>query len=143
MIKISFLIPIAEGIVEIGTFRSVTCFAHVAVKVRQKLLDINKAFKMAFNINVKVRPVVLFQICDAYERRNMENHRVIGTLLGKSLIFKLLFGQVFVGLFHGKNLKLREKLVKTLKMKDRCPKSIGDAKQTLDIRVEQNYVWQQ
>ena len=38
---------------------------------------------MAFNINVKVRPVVLFQICDAYERRNMENHRVIGTLLGK------------------------------------------------------------
>ena len=55
----------------------------MAVKVRQKLLDINKAFKMAFNINVKVRPVVLFQICDAYERRNMENHRVIGTLLGK------------------------------------------------------------
>jgi translation initiation factor 3 subunit F len=38
---------------------------------------------MAFNIKiVKVRPVVPFQICDAYERRNMENHRVIGTLLG-------------------------------------------------------------
>ena len=37
-------------------------------------------------------------------------------------------------------LKLRgkqtEKLVKTLKMKDRCPKSVGDAKQTLEIRVE-------
>merc|ERR1712012_840097 len=37
---------------------------------------------MAFNINVKVRPVVLFQIADAYERRSMENHRVIGTLVG-------------------------------------------------------------
>lgn len=37
---------------------------------------------MAVNIRVRVRPVVLFQICDAYERRSMENHRVIGTLLG-------------------------------------------------------------
>lgn len=49
---------------------------------------------MAFNIHVKVRPVVLFQICDAYERRNIENHRVIGTLLGKKLqaSFQFLFG---------------------------------------------------
>ena len=39
---------------------------------------------MSFNIHVKVRPVVLFQICDAYERRPMENERVIGTLLGKT-----------------------------------------------------------
>jgi len=37
---------------------------------------------MSFNLQVKVRPVVLFQICDAYERRNIENDRVIGTLLG-------------------------------------------------------------
>lgn len=36
----------------------------------------------AVNIRVKVHPVVLFQIADAYERRNMENHRVIGTLVG-------------------------------------------------------------
>lgn len=39
------------------------------------------------NLTVKVHPVVLFQIVDAYERRNAEQQRVIGTLLGK---FKLL-----------------------------------------------------
>ncbi len=46
---------------------------------------------MAFNIHVRVRPVILFQICDAYERRNMENHRVIGTLLGKPKISLLVW----------------------------------------------------
>jgi len=56
--------------------------AHVAVKSSAKVVGHQQSLKMAFNINVKVRPVVLFQICDAYERRNMENHRVIGTLLG-------------------------------------------------------------
>lgn len=35
------------------------------------------------NISVKVHPVVLFQIIDAYERRNVDAHRVIGTLLGE------------------------------------------------------------
>merc|ERR1712227_1003398 len=55
---------------------------HVAVKSSAKVVGHQQSLKMAFNINVKVRPVVLFQICDAYERRNMENHRVIGTLLG-------------------------------------------------------------
>ena len=41
---------------------------------------------MAFNIKVvKVRPVVPFQIWDAYESRNADNHRVIGTLLGKNI----------------------------------------------------------
>ncbi|NP_001040528.1 eukaryotic translation initiation factor 3 subunit F [Bombyx mandarina] len=39
---------------------------------------------MALNISVKVHPVVLFQIVDAYERRNADSHRVIGTLLGTS-----------------------------------------------------------
>ena len=37
---------------------------------------------MALNLTVKVHPVVLFQIVDAYERRSAESHRVIGTLLG-------------------------------------------------------------
>ncbi|KAE8750613.1 hypothetical protein FOCC_FOCC002593 [Frankliniella occidentalis] len=37
---------------------------------------------MAYNLSVKVHPVVLFQIVDAYERRNADAHRVIGTLLG-------------------------------------------------------------
>ncbi|KAJ8971439.1 hypothetical protein NQ314_000695 [Rhamnusium bicolor] len=37
---------------------------------------------MALNLQVKVHPVVLFQIVDAYERRNADSHRVIGTLLG-------------------------------------------------------------
>lgn len=38
---------------------------------------------MALNLVVKVHPVVLFQIVDAYERRNADALRVIGTLLGK------------------------------------------------------------
>lgn len=38
---------------------------------------------MAYNLSVKVHPVVLFQIVDAYERRNADAHRVIGTLLGE------------------------------------------------------------
>ena len=38
---------------------------------------------MAVNIQVKVHPVVLFQIADAYERRAVDNHRVIGTLVGE------------------------------------------------------------
>merc|ERR1711936_258188 len=54
----------------------------MGVKSSAKVVGHQQSLKMAFNINVKVRPVVLFQICDAYERRNMENHRVIGTLLG-------------------------------------------------------------
>ena len=37
----------------------------------------------AVNLRVKVHPSVLFQITDAYERRNVENHRVIGTLIGE------------------------------------------------------------
>ncbi|XP_014242831.1 eukaryotic translation initiation factor 3 subunit F [Cimex lectularius] len=37
---------------------------------------------MALNLIVKVHPVVLFQIVDAYERRNADANRVIGTLLG-------------------------------------------------------------
>jgi len=39
---------------------------------------------MALNLTVKVHPVVLFQIVDAYERRNVDAHRVIGTLMGKN-----------------------------------------------------------
>merc|ERR1712109_194376 len=42
----------------------------------------NPPCNMAVNIRVKVHPVVLFQIADAYERRDMEKYRVIGTLLG-------------------------------------------------------------
>jgi translation initiation factor 3 subunit F len=36
----------------------------------------------AVNLRCRVHPSVLFQIADAYERRSMENHRVIGTLVG-------------------------------------------------------------
>ena len=39
---------------------------------------------MAVNVQVKVHPVVLFQIADAFERRSRDNHRVIGTLVGES-----------------------------------------------------------
>jgi translation initiation factor 3 subunit F len=41
---------------------------------------------MALSTTVKVHPVVLFQIVDAYERRNADAHRVIGTLLGNFYI---------------------------------------------------------
>lgn len=41
---------------------------------------------MALNLTVKVHPVVLFQIVDAYERRNNDAHRVIGTLMGMFLL---------------------------------------------------------
>jgi translation initiation factor 3 subunit F len=41
---------------------------------------------MALNLTVKVHPVVLFQIVDAYERRKAESLRVIGTLLGNMFI---------------------------------------------------------
>lgn len=44
--------------------------------------------KMAFNLTVRVHPVVLFQIVDAYERRNADSLRVIGTLLGKSRLIR-------------------------------------------------------
>lgn len=37
---------------------------------------------MALNLTLRIHPVVLFQIVDAYERRNADSHRVIGTLLG-------------------------------------------------------------
>lgn len=37
----------------------------------------------ALNLTVRVHPLVLFQVVDAYERRNVDSERVIGTLLGK------------------------------------------------------------
>lgn len=49
---------------------------------------------MALNLSVKVHPVVLFQIVDAYERRNADSHRVIGTLLGKYCFRRLLLTKV-------------------------------------------------
>lgn len=36
----------------------------------------------SLNLTIRVHPVVLFQVVDAYERRNAESMRVIGTLLG-------------------------------------------------------------
>jgi translation initiation factor 3 subunit F len=47
----------------------------------------------ALNLTVKMHPVVLFQIVDAYERRNADSHRVIGTLLGKYVV-KHFFGKL-------------------------------------------------
>lgn len=37
----------------------------------------------ALNLTVRVHPLVLFQVVDAFERRNADSQRVIGTLLGK------------------------------------------------------------
>lgn len=49
---------------------------------------------MALNVNVKVHPVVLFQIVDSFERRNADSQRVIGTLLGTKC-FNLVENQIF------------------------------------------------
>ena len=73
---------------DLARFRSFSNIVHVAASVRRLAASRFSVFnkseaRMACNLHVKVRPVVLFQICDAYERRNIENHRVIGTLLGE------------------------------------------------------------
>lgn len=47
------------------------------------MISVIKITTMAFNVTVKVHPVVLFQIVDSYERRNQDSLRVIGTLLGR------------------------------------------------------------
>jgi hypothetical protein len=36
-------------------------------------------------VDVKIHPTVLFQIIDAYERRNEKMTRVVGTLLGSNI----------------------------------------------------------
>lgn len=45
----------------------------------------------ALNLTVRVHPLVLFQVVDAYERRNVDSKRVIGTLLGTSSIHLLRY----------------------------------------------------
>lgn len=53
------------------------------LSVRQNTTTFQSFNKMsALNLSVKVHPIVLFQIVDAYERRNADSQRVIGTLLG-------------------------------------------------------------
>ena len=50
---------------------------------------------MALNLTVRVHPVVLFQIVDAFERRNADTDRVIGTLLGNlSEKCKIMVGKI-------------------------------------------------
>lgn len=47
----------------------------------------------ALNLTVRVHPLVLFQVVDAFERRNADSQRVIGTLLGKLQIeYKIAAG---------------------------------------------------
>lgn len=53
---------------------------------RRSVLVECRVCKMALNLTVKVHPVVLFQIIDSYERRNPDAERVIGTLLGKTIV---------------------------------------------------------
>lgn len=48
----------------------------------------------ALNLSVKVHPIVLFQIVDAFERRNADSQRVIGTLLGGEFILCFRFPAV-------------------------------------------------
>jgi len=37
---------------------------------------------MALNLTIKVHPTVLFEIVNSYERRNLDRHSILGTLLG-------------------------------------------------------------
>ena len=57
-------------------------FSVKSICIRTKAEQIFKK-NMALNLVVRCHPAVLFQIVDAYERRNADSHRVIGTLLGK------------------------------------------------------------
>lgn len=52
----------------------------------------------ALNLTVRVHPLVLFQVVDAFERRNADSKRVIGTLLGKLKKNKvnLLIAKIFL-----------------------------------------------
>lgn len=67
------------------------CNFYATKKEEEKYPTLNFFFflefksKFAMNLTVKVHPVVLFQIVDAFERRNADSKRVIGTLLGKEL----------------------------------------------------------
>lgn len=49
----------------------------------------------ALNLTVRVHPLVLFQVVDAFERRNVDSQRVIGTLLGKCNSGHRLIGEIF------------------------------------------------
>lgn len=79
----AFLHYSVEVTVEKVSFKQVSLW-HVLV--------LSTNYTMALNLTVKVHPVVLFQIVDAYERRNADAHRVIGTLLG-------LYCQTYVSCF--------------------------------------------
>lgn len=46
------------------------------------------------NLTVKVHPVVLFQVVDAFERRNADSKRVIGTLLGDVLKIEIMHHKI-------------------------------------------------
>ena len=63
---------------------SLQCSALPGPAFMISMISVIKITTMAFNVTVKVHPVVLFQIVDSYERRNQDSLRVIGTLLGKS-----------------------------------------------------------
>lgn len=39
----------------------------------------------SLSLSVKVHPTVLFQIVNAYERRNFDRTSILGTLLGKQM----------------------------------------------------------
>lgn len=47
------------------------------------MISVFRSKMSALNLTVRVHPLVLFQVVDAYERRNADSQRVIGTLLGK------------------------------------------------------------
>lgn len=51
---------------------------------------------MVLNLTVKVHPVVLFQIVNAYERRNLDRTSILGTLLGKSTLVNICSVQIYV-----------------------------------------------
>ena len=52
---------------------------------------------MALNLTMKLHPVVLLQIIDSYERRNLDAQRVIGTLLGEHMTSQLINCQPTAG----------------------------------------------
>lgn len=57
---------------------------RVRVLFHVSFLYFSSSKMSALNLTVRVHPLVLFQVVDAFERRNADSQRVIGTLLGES-----------------------------------------------------------
>lgn len=78
---------------------------------------------MALYLTLKVHPVVLFQIVDAFERRPAGSYRVIGTLLGE---FISTF-DLFINISDARNIHLGINLYHLFSISGNVEKGIVEA----------------